>query len=165
MHRSRRRVYTVILVFAVILLIGVVYATTTGVLNFGGTARLNTNMKLIIIDEVIVDEDAGEAVSVNAAGDTLSFTVRLDKPGDTKYIKFKIENVGNGDAVLGTLSHTPPASNSGITVTWPSLNTVQVLHGVTSSEYTIEVHWNSAYPEAMQDVSLSATINYSQYTS
>jgi len=163
MHNRRRGFYIIASVLAIMLLIGAVYAATTGVLNFGGTAKLN-NVKLIIVDETITGELAGESVGVNPAKDTLSFTVRLTE-GQTRYIKFKVENVGNRPAVLGTLMETTPAeSGSGVEVTWPSMNGDIIEHETKSGEYTIAVHWNEAYPNVTQDVTLSATISYSQHT-
>ena len=162
MRTDRRRVYTVAIVFAVILLIGVVYAAITGALNFGGTARL-TNTKLIIVDEAITDKTANESIFVNVPKDTLTFTVHLDKPNDTRYVTFKIENTGNVDAVLGKLDTELPEAETGIVVKWPELDGVVIPKNGTSAEYTIEVHWDNDYDEADQDVNLSATITYAQY--
>jgi hypothetical protein len=94
----------------------------------------------------------------------LTFSVHLDRPGERRYIRFKVVNFCNRDAVLGTLSTTPPAANSGIIVTWPSLNGATALTGAITPEYTIEVQWDPAYPEANQDVTLSASINYAQFS-
>jgi hypothetical protein len=162
-NRDRKRFYIIAAVFVLLLLIGTVYAATTGLLAFGGTAGFNTNVRLNIVGESIADPAGSESETVNAAKDTLTFALRLSAPGDTRQIKFKIENAGNYDAVLSSLSTTPPAAGSGITVTWPSLNGVQILTGTTSSEYTITVQWNPSYPNVTQDVTLSASINYQQY--
>ena len=163
MSKDRRKLYGIAGIFALLLVVGVVYAATTGTLFFNGTAGLNTNVRLNIVDEAITDPKQDESVSVNAAKDTLTFTVHLDNPGDTRYVKFKINNAGNTDAILGTLSTTPPAAASGVTVNWPSLDGVIINTGDTSTEYTVEVHWNPSYPNATQDVSLSASINYQQH--
>ncbi|MCL2817127.1 MAG: hypothetical protein FWD39_01910 [Clostridiales bacterium] len=162
MSRERKRIYVVAGVFALLLFLGIAYAATTGALEFGGTARI-TNVRLNIVDENIVSPVSGESVSVNPAGDTLTFTVHFSVPGETRYVKFKIENAGNSDAVLGPLVTTPPSEASGITVDWPSLEGVQIVTGATSSEYTIEVHWSESYPGVTSDVSLSASISYQQY--
>ena len=163
MERNKKR-FAIIGAFAVLFLVGVVYAATTGLLNFGGTARFNQNVKLDIINEAITDEGAGESVVVNVGKDTLTFVVHLATPGETRYVTFKIKNVGNSDAILKTLSTTPPATNTGITVTWPELQDVVVLSGETTSTYTIAVYWNPPYPGVTTDVALSATIDYLIHT-
>ena len=164
MNRDKRKVYPIVGVLALLLLLGVAYAATTGTLNFIGTAGFNTNVRLNIVDQVITSPVAGESVSVNTAGDTLTFAVHLSTPGETRYVKFKIENVGNSDAILGTLSKTDPAVTTGITVRWPSMDSTVVAASAKTGEYTIAVHWNPSYPSVTQDVTLSAGINYQQHT-
>ena len=165
MNRDRKRLYAIVGIFAILLLTGIVYAATTGTLYFGGTANFNKNVQLHIVDEAITGQELGEVVQVNPAKDTLTFSLIFDTPGETRNVKFKIENVGNTDAVLGTLSVTDePAGDSGITVDWPELNGEVILIGGTTSEFTIPVQWSSSYPEAKTEVTMSAQISYSEYT-
>jgi hypothetical protein len=164
--RNRKRTYTIIGAFLLLFVVGIVYAATTGTLNLTGIAGFNTNVRLNIIDESITSEGTGENVGVNPAGDTLTFTVHMNSPGETRHVNFKIENVGNADAILGTLTAPSPAPESGITVVWPTLNGVVVDTGATmpeSGEYTAAITWDSNFPEVTQDVNLSASINYSEH--
>ena len=163
--RDKRRMFTIIAAFALLLVTGIVYAATTGNLNFTGTAGFNTNVRLNIIDEAVTSPVPGEGVSVNAAKDTLTFTVHLSNPGETRYVKFRVENTGNADVVMGSLSYTLPEATSGITVSWPSLNGVTVATGgimPATGEYIIGVTWNPDYPNVTQDVTLTAGISYAQ---
>ena len=160
---NKRNWYVTLSAIALLLLIGVAFAAATGILNFSGAAKLSNNVDLNIIEPAVTDVQSGESATVTADGKTLNFTTILPEPGDTRYVTFKIENVGNVDAVLGSLSSTvTPAPGSGIEVTWPSLNGVTVDKGDTSVKYTIEVHWDENYKSATQNVSFSATINYQQ---
>ena len=159
---KKRNLYIVITILAIFLVTGVVYAAANGVLTFGGTSRFNSNIDLNIVNALIEDEQAGDTLAVVGNNDTLNFSLLMKSPGDTRYIKFKIQNVGNVDASLENMSVNDPLENSGITVTWPVLNNVVVDAGDTSDEYTIAVHWDSAFATATQDVTFSATINYSQ---
>jgi len=167
MNKTRSRIYWTTGAFALLLLIGIVYAAATGLLHFSGTAMFNPNVKLAITDAAITDQATGESVSITPGGDTLAFTVHLTAPNETRYVTFKVANVGNEDAILGALSTVAPAASSGITVSWPTLDGVIVDTGTTmptSDEYTIAVTWNSAYPQVTQDVTIVASIDYTQYT-
>lgn len=120
-------------------------------------------MQLDIVDEEIVDKAGGESISVTNGGQTLTFNVNLANPGDSKTIKFKIENVGSTDAELGTLSISAP-EDPAVDVTWPSLDEVTVDAGDKTGYYEIVVTWDSNYASAEAgSVTFSATINYAEY--
>jgi hypothetical protein len=161
--RERRRIYTIVAAFSLLLVGGIIYAAVTGNLAFDGTAGFNPNVRLNMVQEQIVNIKAGESVTVDPSGQTLTFTVRLDEPGENRNVRFRIENVGNTGATLGTLTTTPPTGN-GVNINWPTLNNVAVEPGTTTGEHMITVTWDPAYPQATQDVTLSATINYAQTT-
>jgi hypothetical protein len=166
--------YTILGVLAILLLAGIVYAAVTGTLHFGGTSRFNRNLNLNIIDEAITGKRSEEHAQVSLNGDTLTFSLLLDKPGDTRQVHFRVRNVGNTDALLGALTTagpigvTAPAAPShghhpGITVTWPGELEGKILRkGETSGEYTVSVHWDSAHYTSAHDVEFSASINYQE---
>ena len=165
MRRERRRIHLIIWVFAFLLVGGIAYAALTGTLDFHGTVGFNPNVRLnMVVDaEPIANPKEGESAAVDPTGQTLTFTVRLDEPGETRNVRFRIENAGNVSATLGTLSTTTtPATGSGINVSWPSLNGVSVVAGAITAEHIIAVSWDPAYPQATQEVTVSASINYSQ---
>ncbi|MCL2694990.1 MAG: hypothetical protein FWE69_01540 [Clostridiales bacterium] len=163
--KQRRNLYIILAVLLLLLLTGVVYAATAGILNFAGTSRFSSSVKLVIVDEAVVAPETGDSAAVNAAGDTLTFSVLMTEWGATRQVKFKIENVGNVDATLGAFTPTGPTADAGVTVTWPDLNGVLIAAGDTSAEYTISVYWEPAYAHVTQNAVFSAKLNYSQASS
>ena len=162
-EESKRRTLAIVLVmFVALLLTGIVYAAVTGTLDFFGTSRFGTNVDLVFVNESITGPESGDSVIVSNNGHTLTFNVLMTTPGTTRYIKFKVENVGNVAAELGELVITGPTASTGIVVTWPTLDGVVVEAGATSAEYTIEVYWDPAYPSVTADANFSATIDFAQ---
>ena len=162
---GRRGLYTIAAVFALLLVSGSVYAAWTGVLNFNGTAELNQTFRLNIVDAEITDKKDSESIHVSTpAGETLTFSVELDAPNDTRYVKFAIKNVGNLPAVLGELDITDPEEDTGVKVDWPDLNDMIIAPWATTAEQTIAVHWDPDFAGSTTLTAyLSATVNYEQH--
>ena len=161
---NRKQIYTIAAVFAVLLVSSVVYAAWTGVLNFSGTAELNQTVRLDIVGESITDKKASESIAVSTPeGETLTFTVELDAPNDTRYVNFSIRNAGNLPVILSRLDIIAPSEGSGVVADWPNVQNMVIQPGETSDEQTIAVHWAPTHAGITQSVNLSATVNYEQH--
>jgi hypothetical protein len=87
-QKSKRRLTALSLIFALIFTVGVVYAATTGVLTFSGTATLGADVELRIISLTPA------LMTVSTDGQTATITVSFDAPGDFEEIYFMVENTG-----------------------------------------------------------------------
>ena len=162
MQKRNGSLYIVLTVLAVLLVTGVVYAAVSGILSFGGTSRFASNVQLMIVSPVVANPEAGDSATVNAAGDTLNFSVLLLTPGESRQVSFHVENVGNTAARLGAISPSDLVTDSGITVNWPQMEGDVIEAGATGDVYTVTVYWDPAYAGTTQEAAFSATINYEQ---
>lgn len=102
MKRKNRKLYTLLLLFALTLIAGIVYAATSGVLTFGGTVNFGDTVELAIVD--LTDSgptDANSTIKVNKIDNqTVEFTVSLAAPGDEVSMSFFVENIGTLPATV-----------------------------------------------------------------
>ena len=169
---DKKKIGIVIGVVLAIFAVTVAWAVLTGTLTFNGTTHLATNVDLRIVDaEILYPEDPGDEIweppvadslSVSTDGQTLTFTTNLENPGDYRDVEFYVQNFGNVDAKLGTLSITAPAAGSGLNITWPNLNNVVVPEtgvGNPAGPYIIKATWISTASGA-KGGTYSASITY-----
>ncbi|MDR2736221.1 MAG: hypothetical protein LBB49_01510, partial [Gracilibacteraceae bacterium] len=150
MATRRKNLYIVFGVLAVFLLSAIVYATLTGLLTFNGTALLNASLRVEFVNdppttptiEGGVDTGNDEEVEVSASGQTLSFTVYLEEPGESKEVTFHLENKGTADAELTNFASGPVPS--GLIVDWGDdiLDGLVIDAGATDGPYSITVEWD-----------------------
>ena len=128
---SKKQIGIAIASFAVLLLGGVVYAATTGVLNINGAVSRGANVDLDFTDvscslQTTSGVPAGGGVTITGIGagdyncgvsignhagtngmnDVLDWGVFLRSPGDTVTVNFSITNVGSVDADLAAINIT-----------------------------------------------------------
>jgi hypothetical protein len=126
---THKQIGIVIAAFAVLLLGGVVYAATTGVMNINGAVSRGANVDLDFTVascslQTTSGVPAGGGVSLtgigagdyncgisigdhagsNGANDVLNWGVFLRSPGDTVTVSFSISNVGAVDAALEAIN-------------------------------------------------------------
>ena len=165
----RRNITLVIFTLIMLLLSGIVYASTAGFLLLEGTVVFSSNVDLNIIEakfSAATPERDGESVSIPLISNykTLSINVDLLEPGDKRIITFKIQNVGNVSAELGELNvSVPDIGASGLKITWPDLENEVISPGQTTTEYQIVGEWDVNYPNVTNGShNFSSTIIYMQ---
>lgn len=160
MNRSQKNLAVGIGAFLLVFVVSVVYAATSGALTFNGTAEIGTNIDLDILNANVENIKTGETVNISNGQNDLNFTILFDEPNETRTVTFQIKNVGNAEAVLGTLSTTSPSA-PGLSIVWPTLDGVVLAPGATSSTYSAVVTWSSDFDtEAGEEITFGASINY-----
>jgi type 1 fimbria pilin len=147
-----------------LLISATVYASITNSLQFTGSVVFTPPLNLELTNPAIRSMRQDENIDLDLDKKTLSFFVILVQPGDERTVTFQIANTGNTPACLqNLLVQNPPATATGVTVTWPNLNNELLMPGVTSQEFTILVRWNPNVIGAPEgSVPLSASIQYTQ---
>ncbi|MCL1974738.1 MAG: hypothetical protein FWG61_01085 [Firmicutes bacterium] len=99
--RKIKHLSTILMVFALLLVVGTVYAATSGQFTFNGTVTLNppvsediVKLDIIPIDGTMIVVDDGQKAIIN---------VTIDTPGSVS-IPFKVENTGDLPAVITKIS-------------------------------------------------------------
>ena len=97
MQTQRKKRKLMFALFAIVgaMVIGIVWAASSGTLNINGTANLGVNGKVEFVDAAFTVA-AGYVEGEVTDGDDLSFTVDL-AVGDEFEVTFKLENTGNVD--------------------------------------------------------------------
>ena len=128
---NKKNITFIIVVFAMFLVVGIVFAATTGVLTLNGSVSRGESVDLDFIsvacspaatttgvptgDGVTVsgvaggDYNCGVALSnglnpANGANDVLTWGIFLREPGDSQSITFSIKNVGSTSVDLSAIS-------------------------------------------------------------
>jgi hypothetical protein len=102
MTHNRKRYIIPFAILIGILGIGIVYAATTGLLNFSGTAVVNPNAKVIFDDATITGGTGTSDYTISSDGQTLTFTADFNGSANTITVYADVENTGNVPVVLGT---------------------------------------------------------------
>jgi len=168
-NKKQRTLLVLIGVFLFIFVVSVAYAALSGTLTIRGSYTFNEHLQVEFTSASFTDSARiGEtAPSIIANGQTLTFAVLLNEPGDSRTIQFKITNTGNIDAVLDAIDINAPVGLN-VTVT-PALVTgnIDIATGVTlpsSGFYNMVIEWDTdpQYEDLIGTTSnvIFATIDY-----
>ncbi|MCL2054741.1 MAG: CalY family protein [Oscillospiraceae bacterium] len=108
MKKNNKKLTTILLVFALVLVVGGVYAAATGVLSFEGVANLNESpvdndlLLELYENDITVNSNDGSTGTMEISADrqTAHFTVDLLAPGSEVFFSFDVRNTGTLDAFL-----------------------------------------------------------------
>jgi hypothetical protein len=163
--RKRKYMYTILALVGVLAL-GIVYAATTGLLNFSGTAVINPNVKVVFDSARIENGTASDTYSISPDGQSLTFSVNLAGQDDYADIYFALANTGNVPVVLGNLTDTTPGADGTVTVTWPDNMDGYTFGAGSGMQWDKSIRLTLSDPFATTGSrTFTATLNYEQDTS
>jgi len=164
--KTKNNIAIAVFVFISLMLTGIVYAASTGNLEYSGYVARSVNVDLQIANATLLNPRTGETVTVSPALDykTIQINVNLVQPGDERIIEFQIENIGSVSATLDNLiTSNPDPTLSGIIITWPQLTNLTILPTQTSQVFQIKIKWDLYNPVVTSGMyNYTATINYAQ---
>jgi hypothetical protein len=167
-HKARKRMTSLLIVFALLLVVGTAYASSSN-LTFSGTVTLTSSTSIAFRVAQISSNssngptEASTSYSADPDGNTVTFTFTgtIAAPGDFVSYSFAIINTGTTRVRLGTPEIvirennssgsivTPAIVNSSLT-TIADLNNVELNPGLTnniSSVETLYIEWDdNVYP-------------------
>jgi len=168
--KRNKSLTTLALIFALVLIVGVVYAAASGVLTFNGTANLanlgptDYDVKLEIVDVVEPDtlpNGSTGTMVISSDGQTATIECDLKEPGDELEFKFKVENTGDDKALMTVVPITVDNPAVAFDGTYLDLTGESLDGGDTSGEYTLIVEWDDQHDDqAGETVTFSFTIDY-----
>ncbi|MCL2002176.1 hypothetical protein FWG76_02100 [Candidatus Saccharibacteria bacterium] len=156
---------------AFFLVAGVIWAATTGVLDFRG-AVLRSSTVGLVFSQASCDPggDATECVvTVTHSGKWLNFNINLDKPGDSQIVTFCVRNVGTLAAGTDIL-RVGELPERGVTVAPLSdinsliLQPREEICENDGEQLAFFIQWDPAFPNDVSSVSFSYYLQYAQYT-
>ena len=163
---SRQRNYIIAGLCAILVIMGVGYAAFSSQLKISGTSNIASKF-LVKITGIEVSSQSGGAADkpeVTTYNDTTAtFGTTLQSPGDTITYDITIENEGNIDAILKTISKTD-ASNSAILFETSGVNEGDPLNVGEIATMQVKVTYNpsvTSQPENLES-SLKVTLDYEQ---
>ncbi len=183
MKKTKRRAKYLLLLL--ILCISVGYAILQSNLTINGTAHMNNPTwdihwnNVQVTNGSVTGTNVTSPATIDSAKTTVSYSIKLPKPGD--YYEFTVDAVNSGtiDGMIDTISSklngteisTLPAYLN-YTVTYSDgtpLQANQELKANTSETYKVRIEFkkdidNSQLPESIQTLNLSFTVNYKQAT-
>jgi hypothetical protein len=170
--KNQRKLTTLGLVFALMLIAGVVYAAVSGTLTFNGTVILGGGefgLKIVELDGSHLITNGEIEVDVAADGQSATFTVTLEGPGDYADIWFEIQNTGSLDFDVASVGGVPisvTASGTGDTdaiitgLTFPAMG--DTIYAGTAEDAVFSVEWDDAYPDEADVYTFTVTLDYEQ---
>ncbi|MDR0930893.1 MAG: hypothetical protein LBM38_04025 [Clostridiales bacterium] len=141
MTNSKRKTTAIILaIIALLALAGIVYAVTSGYLTITGTTTVSENINLDITDAVSSDEAIISSAVISNENNTLTLTATMEEPGDTAYVTFNVDNVGNASATITDITVT---NNDDIEVTgtYTELEGQAIAKGASIDGKTVVLTW------------------------
>ena len=172
MLKNKRQLTSLLLVFALLLTSGVVYAALNGMLTFSGTAELLPPPPPVRLD-IIPAEDPEQTVlgstgtmTVAADGQSADIAVVLAAPGESITLSFKVENVGEMDALIKAITTTNDNDEIVISGDYVDLEgqTVEVDETFPLSPVDITIEWPTGgeWAEDAGTCEFTIILNYEQ---
>ncbi|MBQ3297981.1 MAG: hypothetical protein IJG97_04155 [Bacilli bacterium] len=182
---KKAKIRAKLLLLLLILCISVGYAVLQSDLTINGTAGINNPTWDIHWENVsvtagsVTGTNVTSPATIDSAKTTVSYSIKLPKPGD--FYEFTVDAVNDGtiDAMIDTISYKmngteistlPAYLNYSITYSdGSSLQANQELKASASETYKVRVEFkkditNEQLPESIQTLNLSFTVNYKQAT-
>ena len=169
-----KRRFSLLLVFAVLLIAGVAYAASNGVLIFNGVVNLGP---AVDVEAIIVPQGGGTFTGsngesgdmvVNSDGSIATITVDLKNPGDAVTLQFQVRNTGATDIEItdvttsDILDSSSNVETNAITISGDYATDLEgetIDAGDISGIYDITVEWpDDADAEDFRDETFTFTI-------
>ena len=163
---STQRNYIIAGLCMILVIMGVGYAAFSSQLRISGTSNITSDFAVRIISitpNSIVGEAADKSEVTTHTDTTATFGTTLQKPGDSITYDVVIENEGNIDATLKTITKTD-TSNSAILFETSGVNEGDELGVGETATMKVKVTYNpsvTSQPENLES-SLKVTLDYEQ---
>ena len=178
---KRQRKYNLILLLIILVAgIGLGYAALSANLEIDGTTNLTKTTWDIHFDHI--QETSGgvtpnSTTSINAAGDTVTYSITLSNPGEFYEFTVDAVNAGTVDGMIesitstlnnGSISNLPDCLTYSVTYfDGVEIASNQLLAANTSETYKVRVEFKTDIeeedlPDSNQTLSLTFTVNYVQ---
>jgi len=143
-NKKQRTLLVLIGVFLFIFVVSVAYAALSGTLTIRGSYTFNEHLQVEFTSASFTDSARiGEtAPSIIANGQTLTFAVLLNEPGDSRTIQFKITNTGNIDIATGVT--LPSSGFYNMVIEWDTDPQYEDLIGTTSNVIFATIDYDPA---------------------
>ena len=175
--RKRRKLNIILILFVVVLLFGLGYAYLTTTLSINGTTDVDSNTwnvywdNVQVTDESVTGEQVTTAPTIDTNKTTVSFQVRLSKPGD--FYEFTVDAVNDGtiDAMVDSISKTTDIPEYlDYTIAYSDGTIIESKHLLSANkteEYKVRVEYKKdieeeQLPKTTQSISLSFGVEYVQ---
>lgn len=164
MAKTKKKNYTLVILFVLLIGISVGYAAFAQQLTINGTANANGNFKLAFTNAAI-DPNVGAEGSTavpSATGDNLSINMNLQYPGAGAVVTATITNTGSIAAELKNVEFTG-INDADIDVKFDTDVVGDVIAPNETKEVLITVKWKEDSTTA-KTLNFSATLDYVQAT-
>lgn len=164
MAKTKKKNYTLVLLFVLLIGISVGYAAFAQTLTITGTATANGNFKLEFSNAQVTESTGVKNASaiVSDTKDNLNISMDLDYPGAGATIKATITNTGSIASKLNDIEFTG-IKDSDILVSFDTDAIDTVIDPGKTSEVVITVKWNNDSTTA-KSLNFTAALNYVQST-
>ena len=164
LNRTQRN-YIIAGLCMILVIMGVGYAAFQSQLKISGTSNIASNfiVKITDIQSSVLSGTPTDAVAPSYTDTTATFHTNLVSPGDSMKYEIRIENQGNIDAILKTITKTD-TSNSAILFETSGVNEGDELKAGESTTMIVTVTYNPAVTSQPGDLNsdLKVELDYEQ---
>ena len=161
----RQRNYIILGLCSILLVMAAGYAAFKSQLTINGTSNITSDWKVLITDiqSKTLSGDAADAEVPSHTETTATFKTNLVSPGDSMQYTVTVENRGNIDAVLKTLSKTD-SSNDAIIFEITGIEQGDTLKSHNSTTFNVTVTYNPEITNQPDNITsdLTITLDYVQ---
>ena len=161
----RQRNYIILGLCSILLVMAAGYAAFKSQLTINGTSNITSDWKVLITDiqSKTLSGDAADAEVPSHTETTATFKTNLVSPGDSMQYTVTVENRGNIDAVLKTLSKTD-SSNDAIIFETTGIEQGDTLKSHNSTTFNVTVTYNPEITNQPDNITsdLTITLDYVQ---
>ena len=161
----RQRNYIILGLCSILLVMAAGYAAFRSQLTINGTSNISSEWKVLITDiqSSVLEGNATDAETPSHTDTTATFKTNLVSPGDSMQYTVTVENRGNIDAVLKTLSKTD-SSNDAIIFEITGIEQGDTLKAHNSTTFNVTVTYNPEITNQPDNITsnLEITLNYVQ---
>ena len=162
---TRQRNYIILGLCSILLVMAAGYAAFRTQLTINGTSNISSEWKVLITDiqSKTLSGDAADAEVPSHTETTATFKTNLVSPGDSMQYTVTVENRGNIDAVLKTLSKTD-SSNDAIIFEITGIEQGDTLKAHNSTTFNVTVTYNPEITNQPDNITsdLTITLDYVQ---
>ena len=161
----RQRNYIILGLCSILLVMAAGYAAFKSQLTINGTSNITSDWKVLITDiqSKTLSGDAADAEVPSHTDTTAKFKTNLVSPGDSMQYTVTVENRGNIDAVLKTLSKTD-SSNDAIIFEITGIEQGDTLKSHNSTTFNVTLTYNPEITNQPDNITsdLTITLDYVQ---
>ena len=161
----RQRNYIILGLCSILLVMAAGYAAFRTQLTINGTSNISSEWKVLITDiqSSVLEGNATDAETPSHTDTTATFKTNLVSPGDSMQYTVTVENRGNIDAVLKTLSKTD-SSNDAIIFEITGIEQGDTLKAHNSTTFNVTVTYNPEITNQPDNITsdLTITLDYVQ---